>query len=80
MRIPRDISGDSLIKSLCRSWGYRQVHQVGSHVILDTVEPSHHRIAVPAHKSLRVGTLNSLLRDVARHKGVSRDEVLASLL
>jgi len=79
MKVPRDLSGADLVKCLCRSWGYRRVHQVGSHVILDTDEPSPHRIAVPDHRNLRLGTLRSILRDVAGHKGVSREEVLASL-
>lgn len=79
MKIPRDLSGETLIRCLCRSWGYRQVHQVGSHVILETEDPSHQRIAIPAHKSLRVGTLNGILHAVARHKGRSRQEILDSL-
>jgi predicted RNA binding protein YcfA (HicA-like mRNA interferase family) len=79
MRIPRDLGGEALIRCLCRSWGYRQVHQVGSHVILETEDPSHQRIAVPAHRSLRVGTLNGILRAVAHHKGVSRHEILDTL-
>ena len=79
MKLPRDLSGEALVKGLCQSWGYRLVHQVGSHAVLETDEPSHQRIAVPAHKNLRVGTLNSILKAVASHKGVSREDVLASL-
>lgn len=79
MKIPRDLSGEALIRCLCRSWGYRQVHQVGSHVVLETEDPSHQRIAVPAHKSLRVGTLNGILRTVAQHKDVDRQAILDSL-
>ena len=62
MKIPRDLSGSDLVKALCRDWGYRVVHQERSHVVLETEEPSHQRIAVPAHKSLRVGTLSAILR------------------
>jgi predicted RNA binding protein YcfA (HicA-like mRNA interferase family) len=79
MKVPRDLSGAALVKCFCKSWGYRRVHQVGSHVILDTNDPSPHRIAVPAHKTLRLGTLSGILRDVARHKNVDRAEILASL-
>lgn len=78
MKLPRNLSGEDLIKVLCQSWGYRLIHQVGSHAILETEEPSHQRIAVPAHKSLRVGTLHSILKAVASHKGVSREDLLAS--
>lgn len=79
MKLPRDLSGAELAKCLCRSWDYRQVHQVGSHLILQTETPSPHRIAVPAHSPLRIGTLNAILRDVAGHKQVGRQEILDSL-
>ncbi|MCL5280202.1 MAG: type II toxin-antitoxin system HicA family toxin, partial [Planctomycetes bacterium] len=62
-----------------RRWQYTKVHQVGSHIILETPEPSHQRIAVPAHDSIRLGTLSSILRTIADHKGVSRDEIIATL-
>ena len=45
MKLPRDLSGVELISVLCREFGYRRIHQVGSHVILQSEEP-HHRIAV----------------------------------
>ena len=79
MKLPRDLSGQELVKVLCRDWGYRQIHQEGSHIVLQTEQPSHHRIAVPAHKSLRIGTLNAILKAVAQHKHVTRDEILQSL-
>jgi len=79
MKIPRDLSGNDLVDLLCRSWAYQIVHQKGSHIVLETQEPSHQRIAVPAHKSLRVGTLNAILRAVGKHKGVERGELLGSL-
>lgn len=79
MKLPRDLSGQELIKALCRDWGYRRIHQVGSHVILETGEPYPHRIAIPAHASLRVGTLNGILRAVAMRKGVSREAILDSI-
>lgn len=79
MRLPRDLSGDEVVAALCREWGYSVVHQVGSHVIVETEEPSHQRIAIPAHKPLRLGTLNAILRAVAKHKNATRDEILTSL-
>lgn len=79
MKIPRDLSGPDLIKILCKSWGYRQVHQVGSHVVLQTEEPSHHRIVVPNHTPLRIGTLNSILRAVAQVKNVEKSDILKTL-
>jgi predicted RNA binding protein YcfA (HicA-like mRNA interferase family) len=70
VKLPRDCSGRDLIKVLCRDWGYRQVHQVGSHVILETDLPTHQRVAVPDH---------SVLHLVAEHERVKREALLRSL-
>ena len=79
MKLPRNLPGNSLIQVLCREYGYREVHQVGSHVVLETDSPVHHRIPVPAHNPLRIGTLNAILRAVSRAKGVDKREILALL-
>jgi predicted RNA binding protein YcfA (HicA-like mRNA interferase family) len=78
MKLPRDISGRELVKALGRHWGYRQVHQVGSHIILQTDAPKHHRLSVPDHTPLRLGTLNGILRAVAQAKRVRREDILNS--
>jgi predicted RNA binding protein YcfA (HicA-like mRNA interferase family) len=79
MKLPRDLSGEELVRHLCRKWDYVRVHQVGSHIILQTGTPSHHRIAVPAHKPIRLGTLNSILSAVARHKVVTKEEIVSGM-
>jgi predicted RNA binding protein YcfA (HicA-like mRNA interferase family) len=79
MKLPRDLSGAQLVKVLCREWGYHQLHQEGSHVILETESPAHQRLSVPNHNPLRVGTLNSIVRTVATHKGIERQTLLDSL-
>ena len=79
MKIPRGLSGKDLAALLWRGWGYRIIHQQGSHIVLETETPTHHRVAVPAHRTLRVGTLNAILRAVARHKGIERQDLLRSL-
>jgi len=79
VKIPRDLAGRELVKTLCKHWGYRQIHQEGSHIILQTDHPSRQRIPVPDHGFLRIGTLNSILRLVATHKGVDKQDVLDSL-
>ena len=78
MKIPRDVSGARLADLLCRKWQYERVHQVGSHIILETAQPTH-RIAIPDHHHLRLGTFSSIRRAVAQHKGVQRDEIIADL-
>ena len=79
MKIPRDLDGRTLTKCLCKHWGYRQVHQEGSHIILQTESPRHQRIPIPDHSPLRIGTLSAILRLVAECKGVTRDDILDTL-
>lgn len=79
MKLPRDLAGNDLAKHLCKHWGYSIVHQVGSHMILQTEDPSHQRLPIPAHEFLRIGTLNSILRLVANHKGVSKEGILEKI-
>jgi len=79
MKLPRDLSGEGLIRHLCKHWGYERVHQVGSHVILQTQQPTPHRVAVPAHAALRIGALNSILSAVALHKNVTKADVLKGI-
>jgi predicted RNA binding protein YcfA (HicA-like mRNA interferase family) len=79
MKLPRDASGRDVVKALCRDWGYREVHQVGSHVILQTDKPTPHRLSVPEHNPIRAGTLNAIVRAVALHKGVDRLRILEAL-
>ena len=79
MRLPSDVSGHALVAALCRDWGYVTVNQVGSHIVVQTQEPAAHRVSIPAHKALRVGTLNGILKSVAGHKGVDKQAILSSI-
>jgi predicted RNA binding protein YcfA (HicA-like mRNA interferase family) len=79
LKLPRELSGRELPRVLWARWAYRQVNQVGSHIILQTGTPQHHRISIPDHKPLRIGTLNAILRQVAAAKGVIREDLLATL-
>lgn len=78
MKVPRDVSGNDLLKAIVRI-GYVRVRQKGSHVYCTTQFPSEHHIAIPLHDSLKVGTLNSILRELAAHRNQTRDELLADL-
>ena len=78
MKLPRDLSGAELVKALARV-GYRVTRQTGSHIRLSVDSPSPHHVTVPAHDSLKVGTLAGILSDVAVHLKISRDELLQKL-
>ena len=79
MKLPRDVSGERLIRMLVRNCRYRKVHQVGSHVVLQTDDPKHHRLSVPNHPVLKVGTLNAILRQVAKAKNIPREHLASKL-
>lgn len=78
MRIPRDLSAADLAEAL-EKLGYQQTRRKGSHLRLTTDEKGEHHVTVPDHDSLRVGTLSSILSDVADHFGMSRDELMREL-
>lgn len=79
MRLPRDVSGSDLVKALGRM-GYAVTRQTGSHIRLTAIISGHeHHVAIPNHNPMKVGTLNSILRDVAAQMGLSRDELIERL-
>ena len=78
MRIPRDVDGEQLA-NLLRRYGYEVTRQSGSHIRLTTQRSGEHHITIPAHKPLRIGTLNGVLREVAEHFELSRDALVESL-
>jgi predicted RNA binding protein YcfA (HicA-like mRNA interferase family) len=79
MRLPRDLGGERLAV-LLRRYGYEVTRQTGSHMRLTTQRGGEHHVTIPRHSPLRVGALNAILRDVARHFGIERDELLEELL
>lgn len=78
MRLPRDVSGAELAKAL-RRVGYLISRQTGSHIRVVTHEPNEHRVTVPNHDFLKIGTLSSILEDVASHLEIERSELLDRL-
>ncbi len=78
MRLPRDVSGQQLVRALSR-FGYEPVRQRGSHVRIRTMLDGEHFEAVPMHRALRVGTLSTLLSSIAQHHGLSIEELWEQL-
>lgn len=78
MKIPRDVSSSELIKSLAQL-GYEITRQTGSHIRLKTERSGEHNITIPAHNPIKLGTLNAILRDVAAHFEMSRNQLLEIL-
>ena len=78
MRLPRDLSGTDLAEALT-VLGYRVTRQIGSHLRLTTMERGEHHITIPRHNPLRVGTLASILSDVAEHFQLDREQLVERL-
>jgi predicted RNA binding protein YcfA (HicA-like mRNA interferase family) len=78
MKLPRDISGAELARSL-KKLGYEVSRPIGSHLRLTTNEHGQHHVTIPNHDPIKVGTLSGILGDVAGHFEISRDELVQRL-
>ena len=78
MKLPRNVSGARLLASLGRL-GYKAVRQRGSHVRLTTQVKGEHHEVIPLHNPIRIKTLSSILKSVARHHEMSVEELLNKL-
>ena len=78
MKTPRDLSGAELAKGL-RKLGYAITRQSRSHLRISTREGGEHHEVIPNHSPIKVGTLKSILRNVATHHRMSIAELLERL-
>jgi predicted RNA binding protein YcfA (HicA-like mRNA interferase family) len=79
MKLPRDMGGEDLAALLGR-YGYEITRQTGSHMRLtSTSKGSEHHITVPRHKPLRVGTLGSIVNEIAAYLEIEREELVKEL-
>ena len=79
MRLPRDLSGHDLVQAL-RQYGYVVTRQTGSHIRLkSTLRGADHHITIPAHPTLKLGTLNAIISGVATYLDVDRAQLFREL-
>ncbi len=78
MKLPREISGGELAK-LLKTYGYKITRQTGSHIRLTTTEKDEHHITIPDHKYLKIGTLSSILKDIAIHFKIDKGDLIKEL-
>jgi predicted RNA binding protein YcfA (HicA-like mRNA interferase family) len=77
--VPRDVSGVELCKMLGR-YGYEATRQSGSHIRLTSnFGGAEHHVTIPAHKILKLGTLVSILDEVAIAVKLSRADLEQNL-
>lgn len=78
MNLPRNIDASKLIKAL-RKLGYETTRQSRSHIRLTTQQNGQHHLTIPNHDPLKIGTLNAIITEVAKHLGVSKQELVERL-
>ena len=78
MKLPRNVRGAKLQASL-RRLGYEDTRQRGSHVRITTQINGEHHEVIPLHSPIKIKTLSSILKSVARHHEMSVDELLREL-
>jgi len=78
MKVPRDISGQDLIKHL-KPYGYTISRQSGSHIRVSTDQQGQHHITIPNHTPLKIGTLSAVLSDVADHFNMTKDQLMQAI-
>jgi predicted RNA binding protein YcfA (HicA-like mRNA interferase family) len=70
-KLPTDLSGHELVKILSKI-GFVFQRQRGSHMVLRRESPFA-RVVVPNHRSLRVGTLRTILNEA----GITVEKLIA---
>lgn len=78
-KIPRDLSAADIIKLLNKKYGYAKTRQSGSHTRLTTYSNGEHHITIPNHTPVKLGTLSSVLTDVAFHFKKTKEQIVDEL-
>lgn len=78
MKLPRDIAAADLIRAL-RVLGYATVRQTGSHIRVKTLRDGEYSETIPCHNPIKVGTLNSILSNIALHHRMTKEALLQLL-
>ena len=79
MKLPRDLPRAELAR-LLRRYGYAVTRQTGSHLRLTSrMMGTEHHVTIPAHRELRLGTLGSILSEVAEYLKKERENLANEL-
>jgi predicted RNA binding protein YcfA (HicA-like mRNA interferase family) len=78
MKLPRDLDGPRLVKTLS-VLGDVETRQSGSHIRITTQRDGENHEVIPRHHAIKTGTLSSILKRIAAHHRISLDELLKLL-
>jgi len=72
--------GGEELAALLGRYGYKITRQTGSHIRLtSTSKGFEHHITIPRHKPLRVGTLSSIVNEIAAYLEIERQKLVKEL-
>jgi len=79
-KTPRDVSGKELVKILGKL-GYKEVRRTSSHIRLSAniSNKSNHHITIPDHNPIKIGTLNSIISDLADNLQIEKKALIEKL-
>lgn len=78
-KIPRDINGAGLAK-LLKFYGYTVTRQTGSHIRLTSqLRGSKYNITIPDHNPIKIGTLNSIMKDISSYLEMDKSDFIKEL-
>jgi len=78
-KIPRDISGRKLTK-LLEKYGYQITRETASHIrLISNFKNKEHKITVPDHNPIKIGTLNNILNDLANYLETDKKKFIEKL-
>jgi len=78
-KILRDISGRELAK-LLKKYGYEINRETGSYIrLVSKFRDKEYKITVPDHHSIKIGTLNNILNDLADYLKIEKKELIKEL-
>jgi len=72
--------GGEELAALLGRYGYKITRQIGSHMRLtSTSKGFEHHITIPRYKPLRVGTLSSIVNEIAAYLEIERQKLVKEL-
>jgi hypothetical protein len=71
LKLPRDLDYRAIVKALS-SMGYTITR-------LTTEMNGQHHITIPAHRPVKIGTLNAIIIEVAEHFKITKNELMLKI-
>jgi predicted RNA binding protein YcfA (HicA-like mRNA interferase family) len=78
-KIPRDVSGRELAQLLGK-YEYEIKRETGSHIrLVSEMRGKEHKITIPDHTPIKIGTLNNILNDLAGYLKINKKVLIDEL-